>query len=257
MSLPALALSEDFSYAPDLLTITKEAFATAKRAVSHAIDGLVNGSAPAFHAVKACEEQLDSFDRELDQRLAPAITQANAAQARELLACMKLMIDLERTGDLVAAFAERTSIVRNRIEMQDVEYLTRMACLLENMLIQARQAFCERDVDEALKVLRADSEMDRFRNLILVRHTDGPDGLPGRESLHVLLMATALERAGDHAKNMAEEVCHLVTGETIRHLLHCKDKPVEQLYLDWLAKHRTQPQTTADKSAQGDNGAQI
>lgn len=240
MSLPALALSEDFSYAPDLLTITKEAFNSARTAVSSAIDGLVNGSAPAFRAVKECEEQLDSFDRELDQRLAPAITRANATQAQELLACMKLMIDLERTGDLVAAFAERASIVRNRIDMQDLDYLTRMACLLENMLIQAKQAFCERNVDQSLKVLRADSEMDRFRNLLLVRHTDSPDGLSGHESLHVLLMATSLERAGDHVKNMAEEVCHLVTGESIRHLLKCKDKPVEQLYLDWLARQRTE-----------------
>src|SRR5579872_1173453 len=82
MSLPALALSQDFSYAPDLLTITKEAFTVAKTAVSHAIDGLVNGSAAAFRAVKECEEQLDSFDRELDQRLGPAITQVNATEAR-------------------------------------------------------------------------------------------------------------------------------------------------------------------------------
>lgn len=246
MSLPALALSEDFSYAPDLITITKEAFGVAKSAISHAIDGLVNGSAPAFRAVKDCEEQLDSFDRELDQRLAPAITQVDAAHAQELLACMKLMIDLERTGDLVAAFAERTSIVRNRIDMQDVEYLTRMACLLESMLIQAKGAFCSRNVDQALKVLRADAEMDRFRNLLLVRHTDSPDGLPGHESLHVLLMATALERAGDHAKNMAEEVCHLVTGQTIRHLLKSKDKPVEQLYIDWLARQRSDSQAAAD-----------
>lgn len=245
MSLPALALSEDYSYAPDLVTITKEAFSSAKAAISSAIDGLVNGSAPAFRAVKECEEQLDHFDRELDQRLAPAITNANATQAQELLACMKLMIDLERTGDLVAAFAERASIVRNRIDMQDLDYLTRMACLLENMLIQARQAFCQRNVDEALKVLRADSEMDRFRNLLLVRHTDSPDGLQGHESLHVLLMATSLERAGDHAKNMAEEVCHLVTGQTIRHLLKCKDKPVEQLYLDWLARQRTESQVAS------------
>lgn len=234
--LPALALSEDFSYAPDLLTITREAFVAAKSAVSHAIDGLVNGSSPAFRAVKECEERLDNFDHELDQRLAPAITQVSAAQARVLLACMKLMIDLERTGDLVAAFAERSAIVRNRIEMQDLESLTRMACVLENMLNQAQQAFCDRNVDQALKVLRADSEMDRFRNLLLVRHTDSPDGLQGQESLHVLLMATALERAGDHVKNMAEEVCHLVTGQSIRHLLKSKDKPVEQLYLDWLAR---------------------
>ncbi|HEY6971603.1 MAG TPA: PhoU domain-containing protein [Candidatus Angelobacter sp.] len=236
--LPALALSDDFSHAPDLLTITKEAFVTAKYAVSHSIDGLVNGSASAFRAVKECEERLDNFDRELDQRLAPAITQVNATQARELLACMKMMIDLERTGDLIAAFAERSSIVRNRIEMPDLEYLTRMACVLENMLEQAQQAFNDRNVDQALKVLRADAEMDRFRNLLLVRHTDSPEGLQRQESLHVLLMGTALERAGDHIKNIAEEVCHLVTGESVRHLLKTKDKPVEQMYLDWLAKNQ-------------------
>ena len=242
--LSALALSEDFSYAPDLLTITKEAFVTAKAAVSHSIDGLVNGSKPAFQAVKECEERLDSFDRELDQRLAPAITQVSAAQARVLLACMKLMIDLERAGDLVAAFAERSAVVRTRIDMQDLDYLTRMACVLENMLTQAQQAFSERNVDLALKVLRADSEMDRFRNLLLVRHTDSPEGLQCQESLHVLQMATALERAGDHAKNMTEEVCHLVTGESIRHLMKSKDKPVEQLYLDWLARQERLPKLT-------------
>lgn len=249
MSLPALALSEDFSYAPELPVITKEAFGTAKNAITNAIDGLVNGSVPAFRAVRACEEQLDRFDHELDQRLAPAITRASAAQAQELLACMKLMLDLERTGDLIAGFAERASAVRNRIEMQDVEYLTRMACILENMLLQANQAFCGRNVDQALNVLRADAEMDRFRNLLLVRHTEGPEGLRGRESLHVLLMATSLERAGDHVKNMAEEVCHLVTGQSVRHLLKCKDKPVEQLYLDWLAKHHTGPQPPATEPA--------
>jgi phosphate transport system protein len=120
--------------------------------------------------------------------------------------------------------------------MEDLEYLTRMGCLLESMLEQAKQAFCERNLDQALKVLRTDSEMDRFRNLLLVRHTQNPDGLKGQESLHVLLMATALERAGDHAKNMAEEVCHLATGQSIRHALKSKDKPLEQLYLDWLKK---------------------
>lgn len=236
MSLPTPALSHDLSYAPDLLAITKEAFTTAKSAITSAIDGLVNGSLPAFQAVRECEQRLDRFDRELDQRLAPAITQVNVAQAQELLACMKLMIDLERTGDLIAAFSERSSIVRNRIDMEDLECLTRMACLLENMLIQAQQAFCERNVDKALKVLRADSEMDRFRNLLLVRHTENPEGPKGQESLHVLLMATALERAGDHAKNMAEDICHLATGQSIRHLLRSKDKPLEQMYLDWLVR---------------------
>ena len=169
--------------------------------------------------------------------MAETITRVTPAQARELLACLKLMLDLERVGDLIASFAERSAIVRNRIEMEDVEQLTRMACLLENMLVQMAQAFEQRNVDQALHVLRSDAEIDRLRNLLLVRHTEHHERLrAGQESLHVLSMANALERAGDHVKNMAEELCHMVTGRTIRHLLRSKDKPVEQLFLDWLAR---------------------
>jgi phosphate transport system protein len=176
------------------------------------------------------------MDREMDQELATVITQVTPAQARELLACMKLMLDLERIGDLVASFAERSAIVRNRIDMDDVEQLTRMGCLLENMLATMVRAFAARNIEQAIQVLRSDSEVDRLRNLVVVRHTENAEGLKGLESLHVLAMANALERAGDHIKNMAEELCHLATGHTMRHLIRSKDKPIEQLFLDWLAK---------------------
>jgi len=156
-----------------------------------------------------------------------------------LLACMKLMVDLERVGDLVLSFAERAAIVRNRIDMEDVEQLTRMACLVENMLTQIGAAFIARDIDQAIRVLRSDSEIDRLRNLVVVRHTENVEGLKGQESVHVLSMANALERAGDHVKNMAEELCHLATGHTLRHLIRSKDKPFEQLFLDWLARKNT------------------
>ena len=66
------------------------------------------------------------------------------------------------------------------------------------------RAFAARDVDQAIRVLRTDSEVDRLRNLIVVRHTENAEGLKGMESLHVLSMANALERVGDHIKNMAE-----------------------------------------------------
>jgi phosphate transport system protein len=217
--------------------LTMQACALAKQSVAHAIDGLINGSQASLQGVRACEEKLDDLDRELDEHMAETITRVTPAQARELLACMKLMLDLERVGDLIASFAERSAIVRNRIDMEDVEQLTRMACLVENMLDQMSQAFEQRNVDQALHVLRSDAEIDRLRNLLLVRHTEPNEGLKiGQESLHVLSMANALERAGDHIKNMAEELCHLATGHTIRHLLRSKDKPVEQLFIDWLAK---------------------
>jgi phosphate uptake regulator len=123
--------------------------------------------------------------------------------------------------------------------MEDVEQLTRMACLVENMLTQIGTAFRARDVDQAIRVLRTDAEIDRLRNLAVVRHTENAEGLRGQESLHVLSMANALERAGDHIKNMAEELCHLATGHTLRHLIRTKDKPFEQLFLDWLARQNS------------------
>ncbi len=235
MNSPAVVFPPESSGRPDLVELTMEACKVAKDAATSAMDGLISGSASALQSVRDCEEKLDDLDRELDQQLAGAISQVTPTQARELLACMKLMLDLERVGDLIASFAERTAIIKNRLDMEDIAQLTKMACLLENMLGQMFASFKERDVNQAIRVLRSDTEMDRLRNLLVVRHTEDNSSLR-QESLHVLAMANALERAGDHVKNMAEELCHLSTGQTVRHLIRCKDKPFEQLFLDWLAK---------------------
>jgi phosphate transport system protein len=234
MSLPVAFPPQQSPLYAHLVDLTMSACSLAKEEVTHAIDGLINGSPLSLLAVRKCEERLDGMDREMDQDLATVITQVSPEQARELLACMKLMLDLERVGDLVASFAERSTIVRNRIDMDDIEQLTRMGCLLENMLSIMVRAFAARDVEQAIRVLRTDAEVDRLRNLLVVRHTENAEGLKGTESLHVLSMANALERAGDHIKNMAEELCHLATGHTMRHVIRAKDKPIEQLFLDWL-----------------------
>jgi len=66
--------------------------------------------------------------------------------------------------------------------------------------------------------------------------------MPRQESFHVLFMTQALERAGDHAKNLAEEVCHLVSGHSVRHVLRAYDKPVEQMFIEDLKRgRRTRP----------------
>jgi len=239
MNSPALAPVRSAAEPNDLAGLTTSACTLARQCISHAIDSLINGSPAALLAVRNCEEKLDQLDRELDERLAAEITRVTPEEARELLACLKLMLDLERVGDLVASFAERSAIVRNRLDMEDIDHLTRMACTLENMLEQITRTFATRNVEQAIHVLRRDAEIDRLRNLLVVRHTDNPEGLRGRESLHVLSMATALERSGDHVKNIAEEICHLDTGHSVRHLLRSKDKPVEQMFLDWLANQNS------------------
>ncbi len=166
------------------------------------------------------------------------ITQVSADQARELLACLKFIMDLERIGDLLLSCSNRAATVAGRIEMQDIRDLTVIASRLEKMLIDVHDSFAHRDLDRALNVLRSDAELDRLRNLIFLRHVENPEGSPRQESFHVLFMAQSLERAGDHAKNLAEEVCHLVSGHTVRHVLRAYDRPVEQMFIEDLKRRQ-------------------
>jgi len=204
-------------------------------------EGIATGVASALEGVRHREKELDTLDREIDQGVTSVITKVSEEKARGLLACLKFMIGLERVGDLLLNCSNRASAVGSRVELQDIRDLTLMASRLEKMLGDVHDAFRQRDLNRALAVLRADAEMDRLRNLVFIRHLDHHDNTPRAESFHVLFMTQSLERAGDHAKNLAEEVCHLVSGHTVRHVLRSYDKPVEQMFIDDLRrKHKAQ-----------------
>jgi phosphate transport system protein len=111
-----------------------------------------------------------------------------------------------------------------------------MASLIRRMMTDSQEAFAKRDTNLAVAVIRADAELDRLRNLTFVRHIENPEGQPRAESFHVVFMAQTLERAGDHAKNLAEEIVHLTTGRSMRHLLRSYDKPWENLFIDSMRK---------------------
>ena len=226
--------AEEFAYLVDL---TLRACKVAKDAVAYATDGLGSNAPSLYDKVDECERELDALDRELDQRITTALGVVDAKQRRELLACMKFMTDLERVGDLVSTFANGARVLGARLEPEDVKDLIRIATILEKMLGDVRESFSKRDMNMAAGVIRADSEIDRMRNLMFVRHVENPEGQPTRESIQVLFMAQSLERAGDHSKNMAEEVCHLVSGHTLRHALKSNGRSYEQMFLDWLREH--------------------
>ena len=215
-----------------LLALTVRAFEVAKAAASHAADSI---SSPALtQSVFDCEKELDNLDRQMDERFATVLTQSSPEQVRELLACLKCMIDLERIGDLISSFVSRCRVIATRLDMQDISDLINMNSHLESMLNEVSHAFTARDLSRAIGVLRSDRDIDRIRNLIFLRHLEDQASCAGPDSIHVLLMAQALERAGDHAKNLAEEVCHFVSGRTIRHVPSGNEGSIEQLYLAWL-----------------------
>jgi phosphate transport system protein len=215
---------------------TIEACHLAKEAAGAAAEGIATGSAPLLNSLRQRERELDTLDMEIDSAVTTVITEVDPAQARELLACMKFMISLERIGDLLLSFANSAQAAAGRIDSDDARDLTHMATILEKMLTDVGNAFSTRDVGKAVDVLRADSEIDRLRNLIFLRHIENPENIARQASLQIIFMTQSLERAGDHAKNLAEEVCHFVSGHTVRHVLKTYDKPVEQMFIDYLRR---------------------
>jgi phosphate transport system protein len=215
---------------------TIEACRVAQEAAGAAAEGIATGSTTLLNSLRQRERELDALDMEIDSAVTTAITEVEPAQARELLACMKFMISLERIGDLLLSFANSAQAAGARVDPQDTRDLTQMATILEKMLTDVGDAFSARDVGRAVDVLRADSEIDRLRNLIFLRHIENPENIERQASLQVIFMTQSLERAGDHAKNLAEEVCHVVSGHTVRHVLMAYDKPVEQMFIDYLRR---------------------
>ncbi len=217
----------------ELLQMTLLACELARKSAAATADALASKSQSAFAEIADCERKLDLIDRELDERVAYAVTLVEAADARELLVCMKFLIDLERIGDLLCSAASAAQALDSSVEMSDIRDLVEMATTLESMLRQGHDGLARRNVDIALEIVRADAGIDRRRNLLLFRLLEGAS-TPSRTAVHVLFIANALERAGDHAVNLGEEICHMVTGHTVRHVRRETDKSYEQRYLDWL-----------------------
>lgn len=189
----------------------------ARDAVFNVRDSLANGSRLAVLAIKDCEKELDQIERKIDEQLPGAITRVGEAKARELLACLKFITDLERIGDLAYSAIMQLESRREKLPAADSRQLIEMASLLCEMLEQVHQGFLTRDLAYAQSVLQSDPEVDRLCHALFHRHLAAPCGPAGQQNFDVLLAAQALERIGDHAKNLAEEVYSLAEGRSLRH----------------------------------------
>jgi phosphate transport system protein len=189
----------------------------AKDAAFNVLDYVENSSSLALVAVRQCERELDDIERDIDQQLPSAITEVTEPEARELLACLKFITDLERIGDLLASVANGIHQLTSPLSREDAALFMEMSQTLEKMLEQTHKGFVKRDVDAAKIVLRTDSELDRACHKIFRRHFAivGTNG--SSDSSRILFIAQAFERAGDHAKNLGEEIIHLVRGQSLRH----------------------------------------
>lgn len=188
----------------------------AKDSAFNVRDYIENSSNIAYVAVKQCEKELDEIEREIDEGLPAAITEVTETQARQLLACLKFITDLERIGDLLWSGAQRIQDLSTPLPKDDVRVLLEMTSTLLHMLEHIYNGFVGLDAEPAETVLQNDSNIDQACHAVFRRHLQNP-GRRSADSFKILLIAQAFERAGDHAKNLAEEVVHLVHGHSLRH----------------------------------------
>jgi phosphate transport system protein len=185
----------------DLSAMVLRACGIARDSVFNVRDFLAGSSRMAYLAIKECEKELDQIERKIDELLPDAITRVNETKARQLLACLKFITDLERIGDLSYSAVMQLQSRREKLPTQEQVY----------------EGFKKREVSYARTVLQTDPEVDRICHALFQRHLAESGSTDGAKHFDILLTAQALERIGDHAKNLAEELYSLVEGRSLRH----------------------------------------
>jgi phosphate transport system protein len=214
------------SLAPDdLVRLALKACLIARDAAFNLRDLLTTSSRMAFLAIKDCEKELDQLERQIDERMPEAITRVNEARARQLLSSLKSTTDLERIGDLLMSVGLRFQARTAKIPASDTRQLVEMSSVLREMLDLIHQGFSNLDLDCARKVLQMDKEIDRICHELFQKHLAETVPQGDTSGFEILLMAQALERAGDHTTNLAEDLYSLIEGRSLRHVPKRKAAP--------------------------------
>jgi phosphate transport system protein len=197
----------------------------AENQVAQAVAALVQSDLGAAQGVLGQEAELNRMDVEIDRDLSSIIArrQPTARDLRLLIAVSKMVGNLERIGDEAVRIARAASRVLGHMEAigprLPIHDLSHEAALATGQLRQALDAFARLDTSAALDVLKADSDLDQefdglLRKLITYMMED-PRTIGA--AIDLVFVAKAIERIGDHAKNLAEVVIYVVMGTDVRH----------------------------------------
>ena len=177
--------------------------------------------------ILAGDEPINALHIEIDDRCFKllALHQPMAADLRAIVAAVKINTDLERVGDLAVNIAEAAKRYLQHPPVKPLIDIPRMGDIAQRMLRDALDAFVRRDTKLAEAVLAADDTLDAlktqiFRELLTFMLSEPSTIEP---ALDLILISRHLERIGDHATNIAEDVIFMVSARDVRH--HIADHP--------------------------------
>ena len=167
------------------------------------------------------EDAINELQLEIDDRVVQllALHQLMAADLRFVLAVSRINNDLERIGDQAVNIAQGALRILRHPRVKPYVDLPRMTELVEEQVRNALNAVVRRDVELAQKVMASDDQVDHYRDQIfreLLTYMMGDSSLVF-PAFELILVAKNLERIGDHATNIAEDVIYIVQGQDIRH----------------------------------------
>jgi len=188
-----------------------------------AINTLKSGDDEAAHDVLADEGRINSMQVEIDRLCNQIISkrQPAAVDLRLVMTFVKTINDLERIGDEAKKIAAKAQQVREggRITAGQLHELTWVSETARQMVQKALDALARLDLKAAAEVLREDEKVDaEFVSIVrqMVSYAmEDPRTISA--SIEIVLIAKAIERIGDHAKNICEYVVHVVKGKDVRH----------------------------------------
>jgi phosphate transport system protein len=186
-----------------------------------AVRAVADRSPDDIQAILTGDEPINDLHIEVDDRCFKllALHQPMAADLRIIVAAVKINTDLERVGDLAVNVAEAGKRYLQHAPVKPLIDIPRMGDIAQLMLRDALDAFVRRDMALAESVLIKDDELDGlktqiFRELLTYMLQDPATIEP---ALDLILISRHLERIGDHATNIAEDVIFMVSARDVRH----------------------------------------
>ena len=191
--------------------------------IEHAVKALTTADQDLMEQVVADDHRVNEMEVSIDEICSQIIArrQPAAGDLRMIIMVIKIITDLERMGDEAAKIARMAQLIyaNDRIRKPRFHEIRHVANIAMEMLRKSLDAFARLDVAEAAQVARQDELVDEeFRSIIRQLVTfmmEDPRNISS--SIEILFAAKAIERIGDHAKNMSEYVIYLVKGKDVRH----------------------------------------
>jgi phosphate transport system protein len=183
-----------------------------------AVDGFLTSDLEKTQRAIKLDDEIDQLELDIDRASVRYITLRSpvSSDVRLIFVAIKASHDLERAGDEAHSIAKKTrnilmrdGIIKNKVDIQAMSELT------FEMMKDAINCFLEEDAVVAKSIIARDKEVDRlnkenFKNLSAALR-DG--GIDPTTHIETILISKSIERIADHAKNLAEEVIYLLTGE--------------------------------------------